>query len=239
VPGVHKEMLDRLRLAENALRGEFPGRDDAAIRAELGVRDIGGLRKPKLASGGSLPSMHCFGMAVDINPGSNPFVGLSTVSKKIKDPAERARLAANRSPRVIARAMLMIHGEAFDIEKKLQGGVGDVWEIHDKASKALASYLQLADASDSEVQAAVDRARAAGDPHDLTWWKQRIADDKKFLPSWDFGKHPAPEKSGYMDLPKKLVLALVNDGGLTWGGEYRTAKDIMHFDYRGGSIQRT
>ena len=36
-----------------------------------------------------------------------------------------------------------------------------------------------------------------------------------------------------MDLPRELVVALV-EAGLLWGGQYRIAKDIMHFDLREG-----
>ena len=36
-----------------------------------------------------------------------------------------------------------------------------------------------------------------------------------------------------MDLDQAVVLALT-DAGLTWGGTYPGAKDIMHFDLREG-----
>jgi hypothetical protein len=39
-----------------------------------------------------------------------------------------------------------------------------------------------------------------------------------------------------MDLPRELVVALVG-AGLKWGGQYRGAKDIMHFDLRDGPIK--
>jgi hypothetical protein len=39
-----------------------------------------------------------------------------------------------------------------------------------------------------------------------------------------------------MDLAKELVVALMN-AGLLWGGEYPGAKDMMHFDWRGGTIK--
>lgn len=240
VPGVHAEFADRLRLAEDALRARSPGEDDRTIRTRLGVRDIGGLRRPRLASGGSLPSMHCYGMAIDVNPGTNPFVGLKKVSGSVKDPAQRRTFEANRSPRVIARAMLLVHGVPdFNVEARLTGDAAAVWRQHDRASRALASYLQLADGAQAQLEAAVARARAAGDPHDLPWWRKRVADDRDLLPHWDFANHPAPERTGYMDLPEELVVALVDQAGMTWGGQYRQAKDMMHFDYRSGSIRRT
>lgn len=243
VPGVHKEFLTQLELAETELRSKFPGKDDKAIRDALGIRDIGGLRRPKLATGGSQPSLHSFGMAIDINAATNPFVGNAEVSDDIKDAAKRAEIEANRSPRVIERAMLLIHGEAFDVETKLKVGkrkatAEESYDLHARASQALADYLKLADATDEELQPHVERAQAAGDTRDLAAWRERIANDKQLLPFFDFGKHPNPEEKGYLDLAKDLVLALTDKGGLTWGGTYNKAKDIMHFDYRGGSIQR-
>ncbi len=241
-PGVHKEFLTRLQKAETALRATFPGQADEAIRARLGVTDIAGLRPPKLATGGTLPSMHCFGMAVDINAATNPFVGNVGVSKKIKDPAKRAEVAASRSPRVIERAMLLLHGEHLDIETDARLSnkkeVERVYDLHDRASQALADYLKLADASDAELLPLIDKARAGGDPHDLAWWRDRIATDRKLLPNFDFARHKRPDQTGYMDLAKELVLALTKEGGLLWGGTYGGAKDMMHFDYRDGSIRR-
>ena len=45
-------------------------------------------------------------------------------------------------------------------------------------------------------------------------------------------KHKAPEE-GFLDLDERVVMALAG-AGLTWGGTYKTAKDIMHFDLREG-----
>ena len=46
----------------------------------------------------------------------------------------------------------------------------------------------------------------------------------------DFTNHKPPEE-GFLDLDEAVVLALTG-AGLTWGGTYRRAKDIMHFDLR-------
>jgi hypothetical protein len=40
-----------------------------------------------------------------------------------------------------------------------------------------------------------------------------------------------------MNLPKELVQAMVG-AGLLWGGQYYGAKDLIHFDFRRGSIER-
>jgi hypothetical protein len=75
-----------------------------------------------------------------------------------------------------------------------------------------------------------------GDTENLAWWKRWITTDRKVISRWDFQHHPHPENGGYMDLPRELVVALVG-AGLKWGGQYRGAKDIMHFDLRDGPIK--
>lgn len=235
VPGVHKVMADRLALAESELRGQFPGKSDDQIRTELGIRGIGGLRRPKKATGGDSMSLHCFGLAIDINAGTNPFVGYKKVSSDVEDKKLRAQYTANRSPRIIERAMLLLHGEAFNVETKLAEGrpIGELYDIHARASQALADYLSLAGADAATLTPYVERAADAGDPHNVAWWQRRLRTDADYIKYWDFGKHDKPEETGYMDLPKKLVLALTGPADLLWGGEYKKAKDIMHFDVRG------
>ncbi len=237
-PGVHREMRERLDAAATHLRGldKFAGKNDTAIRKELGIRDIGGLRKPKAASGSDGISLHCFGMAVDINPDKNPFIGLDESSKE--------EFKENESPKIIGRAMWLVKGQVFNVKQQLQDekgrklGAAASWDKHHAASDALIEYMGFADDLDGEaLKARVDAVRAAGDTHDLEWWKKRIGNDRKLAPYYDFGKKGTPEKTGYMDLTKDLIVAL-DAAGLVWGGTYNAAKDIMHFGYD-GSIHRT
>ena len=70
----------------------------------------------------------------------------------------------------------------------------------------------------------------------MAWWKQRVTDDSGLADTYDFsekGHHGYAAKTGYMDLAKEVVVALVG-AGLTWGGQYGGAKDMMHFDWRSG-----
>ena len=224
----------------------FPTLSKAQIAQRMNIHEVSGMRPPKKATGGSVPSNHCFGMAVDINHPTNPFVGNQKPNAKLKkkDPARYAMYMENRSPRIIERAMRLIHHEAFDIEQVIKvpkgagSSAGRLWEIHHRASETLAEYLRLAAAVDAKrVADLVDSLRATGDTRDLDWWKTRMTSDKANIGSWDFQHHTAPEKEGYMDLGKELVEALVGVG-LLWGGSYGGAKDMMHFDLRDGSIVR-
>src|SRR5690606_21816816 len=74
---------------------------------------------------------------------------------------------------------------------------------------------------------------AAGEPTDAAGWLKVIEQDHAALNNTgDFKKHKAPEE-GFLDLDERVVMALAG-AGLTWGGTYRAAKDIMHFDLREG-----
>jgi hypothetical protein len=42
---------------------------------------------------------------------------------------------------------------------------------------------------------------------------------------------------GFIDLTEDLVVALGRQAGLFWGGQYQRGKDLMHFDWRNGTIQ--
>lgn len=257
VAGVHSELFARLQIAEQKLIQRFPGLSKAQIAGHMGINQIAGLRPPKKATGGSAPSFHCFGLAVDINHPTNPFVGnmkptLDADGDKTVTADEQAKydeFMQNRSPRIIERAMFLIHGEQFDVEQAITvpkdkrtnavTKAGHLWDVHHKASEALAEYLRLADDLDgTKLQGLVDTRRKGGDTRDLATWKQRIKDDKTLITPWDFMHHKAPEKTGYMDLGKELIEALAGDAGLLWGGAYGGAKDMMHFDWRNGTIDK-
>ena len=100
----------------------------------------------------------------------------------------------------------------------------------------LAEYLRLDPGQrETRLQALVTQAQANGDSKPLAWWKNRMPTDRQSdAPPLGFPEPQASQgnNSGYMDLPRELVLALAG-AGLLWGGQYQTGKDIMHFDFRG------
>jgi hypothetical protein len=244
VPGVHRRLLTRLERAERALlaRPEHRGMDANAVRQRLNMYSISGLRLPLPASGSEgTPSLHCFGLAVDINYAGSPFVGL-------QQPRLQGRqYTAARTPRLVERAMWLIHGEAFNVERGARANVTDAWTEHDRASKALVEYLALS--QDLQGEKLSRLVAGAGRPSgvewnqpttgqwwtDLAWWQQRLTTDWALRNTYDFSAtehHGYAERTGYMDLHQHLVEDLVN-AGLLWGGQYRGAKDIMHFDLQG------
>jgi hypothetical protein len=72
-----------------------------------------------------------------------------------------------------------------------------------------------------------------GEPTDVAGWRTQIDTDYAALKDkGDFENHAPPEE-GFLDFDERVVLALTG-AGLTWGGTYGGAKDLMHFDNRTG-----
>lgn len=232
--GVHKELVTQLQAAENylmspAMQKKHGYKTKKEAAATFGIKGIGGLRPPQAATGGSRISMHCYGLAIDINASTNPFVGRSGTAIE-----------------VIKRATELVNGTPFNIGIRPKDiKVMDMYDLLSKANQALQLYftLQTNDKLLSEkVEALNKKAEPAEGEKDKKkgktmtaeqWKKQIKADLKDLKKTTDFGSRD-PAK-GFMDLPRDLVDGLVNGGKLTWGGYYKTAKDIMHFDYRGSS----
>jgi Domain of unknown function (DUF4157) len=233
VPGVHKELYDVLQQAEAELMSRYPDMTPKEVAKAVGVYSIVGLRPPKKATGGSHPSMHCFGMAIDINYRGNPFVGQKSDSAVV-GATERATLLINGTAVNIRKAPKGLRkGETDDSEEARAARAeraGRMWDRLHRASDALQAYLNL---SDDDLAALVE---ADGHGHDIGWWRQRLAEDKTLSGNAEFSNHSDPAKAGFMDLSRELVEVLVG-AGLSWGGCYATGKDIMHFDLRTGTIQ--
>ena len=210
--GVHKELLEKLKIAEKDLadKGKTPT-----------IHRIGGLRPPSPATGGTLPSYHCFGLAVDIDASSNPFVRWDTQP-------------------VVKRATLLVKGSEYDPLGTPEKDVAAQWTAMKSASDAMRSYFALrGDDAEKQINALLDAhpdARAHGD---AATWKKTIEDDLAKLKPTDTWKHGDPSQS-MLSLDEDLVLALTR-AGLTWGGMYKRGqdgRDLMHFDWRGGTIQQ-
>ncbi len=219
----HKALADRLTRAETALV------NDATINpSKKNAKDLGpdlkmyastsDIRQPKKAVGGNSLSMHTFGLAVDLNYEGNPFIGN----------------ASDKAPNVIRRATSLVLGTATNITSNF-GDSKAAYPIIEAASDAMETYFSYRDAANlaALTTAVQGHKAAAGEPKDLAGWQKQIeADYTELNGKGDFKKHKPPEE-GFFDLDKNIVMALV-DAGLTWGGTYPGAKDLMHFDLRQG-----
>ena len=247
--GVHSQLATVLTAAEGNLVKS--GETVETARDRLGVHDVGGLRRPKAATGGTRPSMHCFGMAVDIEAADNPFLGNSSDTHAVA-MAERATLllaGAAHDPRAAPVHLTGKHATASEADRAARAErAGEQWDKLHADSDTVQRYLSLSgeelDSILAQRLAAIaawskkshETSTLAGEPvTDAGWWHTQLEQDQAHPRGGDFTKGSDPKKHGYMTVQKELVTALVQ-AGLTWGGTYNTGKDLMHFDLRTGSI---
>ncbi|MEE6272664.1 hypothetical protein V2J56_04795 [Georgenia sp. MJ206] len=221
VGGVHSTMLAKLDTAGAAIAAlpELAGLSGVELADAIGVHGLGGLRPPKAASGGERPSLHCYGLAVDINYSGNPFVGLN----------------GRAVPDMIERATLLMRGTAFAVTAPPPEGRGvmEQWLLTNNASEDVITYLNM-DVPTLEFQIGEMISLNPSVPRkmrSLDWWVGQQKKDRALKGKGDLTAGRDPRKQGVMDLDERLVKALT-DAGLTWGGMYRGAKDLMHFDDR-------
>ena len=216
--GVHQTMLDLLAAAETQLVAQgMPKAGEAAPEnpadAELAgftIRDISGLRQPRPATDqADGVSLHCYGMAVDVNVSRNPFVRRSGAA-------------------MVTRAVALMRGTEYIVDSATGHDTpSNAWDNLHAGSENLKAYFRLDRAGVERQLRTHQRARDMGD---AAWWLEQIRadrDDEDRNRNWVGG---SPTR-GYMDLPKAFVTILTGVG-LRWGGTLTGGKDIMHFDAR-------
>ncbi|RSM60053.1 hypothetical protein DMH04_54745 [Kibdelosporangium aridum] len=223
---VHKILAEKLAAAEQSLAGQ-------QTPAGGWARELSGLRPP--GSG-----LHGLGLAIDVNASTNPFI--FNAASNEADPKQQSEKSIVRG--IIDRAVLLIEQKAPDTEKFQERPGGK--DAHERAE---ASYDKLAEASEAmreyfalgakerrteleEKVAALGAADAKKRTADQ--WAKAIAEDRRKLPAISASKDWSKPEQGFLDLDKRLVLAMV-DAGLTWLGDDTIGggRDIMHFDTRG------
>jgi hypothetical protein len=220
---VHKSLAGRLTTAETALVNDATVNPGRANAQDLGrtlnmYASTSDLRQPAKAVGGTSLSMHTFGLAVDLNYKGNPFIGN----------------AGKLAPDVIRRATGLVLGTPTEVTTNL-GDAAASFTALKAASDALKTYLSYRDPANRAAltTAVTGHTAAPGEPADVAGWLARIEQDHTELSAGgDFDKHKPPAE-GFLDLDRSVVLALTG-AGLTWGGTYPGAKDLMHFDLRQG-----
>lgn len=191
--GIHKELADRLTLAENFLRTkpENSGLSDDEIASGIGLYSISGRRAPGIAVSGERISYHAFGLAIDVNYRGNPFIG-------------RNQNVVN----IIKRATDLIYGRQINIGAPPgRLSLEQLRARYQEASDALTTYFSFLN---------LDRTALAAHLNE------------RGLPA-----------AGFIDLSADLVEAIGRQAGLLWGGQYGGGKDLMHFDWRGGTIRHS
>ncbi len=221
--GAHRELVDRLTLATTFLRGR-PGNSgltDAQIASRIGLYSISGRRAPGIAVGGGRISYHAFGLAIDVNYRGNPFIGRSVVVA-----------------RIIQRATNLILGRRINI-RAAPGRLSleQLRRRHQEASDALRTYFSFRTNRTSLI-AHLNRRRLPAGRAVVNRWMRRIrADYRNRTLRREFVAGVRDPAHGFIDLTEDLVVALGSHAGLVWGGQYRGGKDLMHFDWRNGTVR--
>lgn len=192
-------------------------------------------------------SLHSFGLAIDINPGTNPqLVNPGDTHGTLYEPRAQSRAISD----VIHRAILLVEAKteseaAFwtrttGADKKTR--VGASYDLLEKYSDAVETYFTLDDAANKTKLDALVTALAGKDERTADEWKAQIKLDRTQIATGP-GKSWHKRETGFLDMKREVVEALTSDtgGGLTWLGDNTIAsgRDIMHFDMRGvGPIKK-
>lgn len=216
--GIHQELSARLNLARNYLLGQFPGQGDSAIARNIGLYSISGLRSPANAVGGRRISNHAFGIAIDVNYSGNPFIGRSA-----------------RTDQIIARAIQFMTGTTLHIGQAQPGNLLQIRQRYEDASNAIRRYFAMRN-NPVALRAHMTRQRMNTSLKNVRKQLRQINLDYQnhYLRRELANRNPA---AGFIDLSQQLVEALGNQAGLLWGGQYPGGKDMMHFDWRNGTIK--
>jgi len=232
--GIHRELDDRLDLAADHLRTLHPDTPDAEIANRIGLYSISGRRNPRNAVGGNSITNHAYGLAIDVNYRGNPFIGRSAEVDEI-----------------LNRVSQLILGREFHIRQQQTGTAEEIRANYAEVSQALQRYFRFYLDSDwAGLWELVngDELEAMPDPHNLEAYNvlrpqmdQIEADYNNDALRNDFAtndaNNPRDPAAGFIDLSQQLLEAMVGHAGLTWGGQYRRGKDMMHFDWRSGTIR--
>jgi subtilisin family serine protease len=213
VKDVHKELAAHLKSVEQHLIERYGGdrKDPTVAGRALGLKqNIGGGRDTPT---GTAFSMHLFGLAIDVNYDTNPWVGDS--------PAELETVNG-----VFARAGVLTSGNPTKFETKSKANYEEIERLN-QTVKTYFSYLDDRGALEARLKDA--KAPWAGKTADAAI--SMINKDLKIL-SIAFERPANVVKvGGFLDIPKSFI-----DGvGLDWGGAYG---DMMHFDMRNVGVGR-
>jgi peptidoglycan hydrolase-like protein with peptidoglycan-binding domain len=176
--GIHTVFAERLRLAERHLLGmdAYRGLSPAELGSRLGITEQHKGARPTAATA----SMHTFGLAVDINYRTNPWISgqpTGTGNQTFISVFRRASLLVEGAPHTLSAAYL--HG--------LSGRrTGDIVNELAARNATLRTYLGLG-GDQAELQRLLDRRRAAGTAAEFQQgrtaadWSKIIAGDVRSL----------------------------------------------------------
>lgn len=243
--GVHQVLVRELRRAEALLLGQsnYSGMTSGQLGTALGIKETHRSYRPSATTA----SMHTFGLAVDIDYTTNPWILGQHVDGSVAAPSP-AGLVTQEANRimlgVINRAQLLMGGDlvkmAMNYLSQLgQGGTGRAWDELNRLNIAFRGYLALAgDVAGCRNQAHMHRAVSGilqpgeGEEAAAARWAAQATDDLAALRLSSVtrldshGREVSVSRSnfagrdprlGFLALPRDLVIALRDGAGLAWG----------------------
>jgi len=229
----HPELLKRLAQAERFLAARFPeAKDSKELGKRLGITRVGSIR---VSSDTKNESNHGIGFAIDVNPGTNPWVfgnsGRANQNKAMPIVLERMAtfMGAGKSLNGAEIAKMAKTMSTSEIVAEL--GVVDA---------ALEEYRKLGKLPPDALAAKIEERMSDPDvaAKKPGYWAEKIPFDDKLLHGYidDQGDKDEQKKNksrGFLDMEAVVIQALRDVAGLRWGGSDFGASengDMMHFD---------
>ena len=230
----HNDLLARLAAAERFLHSKYSeaNGDSATLGKRLGVTSVSHLR-PSTESSDQMN--HGIGFAIDLNPGTNPWVfgntGRSTQNAAIPVVLERAAAFLGKGGSLTANKIAKMSKTMTTQELVAELGGAD---------KNLEEYRALAKMDQSDLEALIDKrlgeSPAVKKLGDKGFWKTKIPFDNLIMGKYIEDQASKAEKAnhtgGFMDLQPIVIQAMRDVAGLRWGATDmgKESGDMMHFD---------
>lgn len=201
---VHTDLAAHLQTVEAKFAADYGGGDPAKAGEALGIRDEpmpGARHAPTSAA----VSMHLFGLAIDINYTTNPFISTSA------NPVfKRAAALLSKTTKGFSAGM------SYDDLTELDLLLEDYFNLITDEGGLEAALQDTTKAPWKGKTAKAAKKLIQADLDDVTGkWQRTDAGQKKKI-----------RLGGFLDLDKRLVEGI----GLDWGGS--GYGDMMHFDMR-------
>lgn len=178
---------------------------NASAGGNAGVNRVGGF-VPRNITGGTTLSFHGVGRAIDINAGENPLFSL-TVNNQ-----ETGRSLVIRTVTGLDLRNTTDYTAQSNASQTFQNTFNDAWVQQQR--QQLTQRQQAAQANPNDQQAA-----------------QAVTQQQRLVNAIDNNRAQLDNfaQNGFLNL-QQVVVDEMQAEGFTWGGEWHTKKDYMHFE---------
>ncbi|MBW4522928.1 MAG: M15 family metallopeptidase [Scytolyngbya sp. HA4215-MV1] len=214
---IHTSLAAHLQAVEAKFAAKYGSAEAAGKQFGLTEHIAGSREKSKTAA----YSMHIFGLAIDLDPGKNPYIanGNKTMAS---------------SNTVFHRVGMLLLNQPLKFDKVYGTKDADIQKAYTQnqiIDAALEEYFSYSQASAETDQKLAELLQKATNPE----WQGKTLEEARAIIKKDIqtcaalwsrkGQEEQISKHGMMSLKEELVIGM----GLDWGGRYG---DFMHFDMR-------